>query len=233
MQFKVSNLCAGYGHVQVLNQVALSMDKKEILVILGRNGMGKTTLMRTIMGSCNITAGRVCIDDQELTRLQSFEIARAGIAYVPQGRRIFPKLTVKENLIVGTRSRVDGKTEIPEEVWSYFPILHDRQGQLGGTLSGGQQQQLAIARALCGNPRILLLDEPSEGIQPNLVQLLGRILLQIVKETDLAVLLVEQNLDLILQTASRYLVMEKGTILHAGGPEELKDEKKIGAFLTI
>ena len=155
------------------------------------------------------------------------------MAYVPQGRGIFAKLTVRENLLVGTRAQRDGAGCIPDEVFAYFPILQERLNQAGGTLSGGEQQMLAIARALCGQPAVLLLDEPSEGIQPTIVQELGRIIGRISESSGTSVLLVEQNIDLALETSRRCLVMEKGRIVHEGTPDDLRDEAVLSSFLAI
>ena len=154
-------------------------------------------------------------------------------AYVPQGRGIFAKLSVRENLLVGTRAQRNGTGTIPDEVFSYFPILQERLDQAGGTLSGGEQQMLAIARALCGHPAVLLLDEPSEGIQPSIVQELGRIIARISASSGTSVLLVKQNIDLALETSGRCLVMEKGRIVHEGAPDDLRDEAVLSKYLAI
>jgi branched-chain amino acid transport system ATP-binding protein len=222
---------AGYGAVRVLNDVTFRLAPKEILVLLGRNGVGKTTLIRVLMGLLRASAGRIEIDGSDITAAPPYSIARLGIGYVPQGRGIFPKLTVRENLFIGTRAA--GSRPIPPQVFEFFPILGERLDQLGGTLSGGQQQMLAIGRAMCGNPKVLLLDEPSEGIQPDIVHQIGELIRRIVAETDLAVLLVEQNLDLGLGAATRCIIMEKGTIVREGRPDEFRDERVLREYLAI
>ena len=235
---RVHDLAAGYGSVQVLNGVALELRDAEVLVLLGRNGVGKTTLMRTLIGLLRPHRGRIELNGADVTGRPPHQIARLGIGYVPQGRGIFPKLTVRENLLVGMRARTDrrggdGAAAIPEEVFGYFPILRERLGQAGGTLSGGQQQMLAIGRALCGRPTVLLLDEPSEGIQPSIVHQLGQIIRDIVRETGISVLLVEQNLDLGLGVATRCIIMEKGAIVKEGRAEEFQDEAILREYLAI
>jgi branched-chain amino acid transport system ATP-binding protein len=233
---QVSDIHAAYGSAPVLTGVDLALAEGEVLGLLGRNGVGKSTLMRVLIGLLRPTRGSVALDGTRLTGLPPHRIARHGVAFVPQGRGVFAKLTVRENLLVGTRARAGRGAEpatIPEEVFGYFPILRERLGQQGGTLSGGQQQMLAIARALCGRPRVLLLDEPSEGIQPNIVQEIGRLIRRIVESTGTAVLLVEQNLDLALRLARRVMVMEKGRIVHEGGPEDLRDETMLRRHLAI
>lgn len=230
---RVSGLAASYGAVPVLTEVDLTLDKGEILVLLGRNGVGKTTLVRTIVGQLKPSRGRIEFDGRDITGQRPHRIARLGIGYVPQGRGIFPKLTVRENLLVGTRARRDGKAVIPGAVFDYFPVLRERLDQLGGTMSGGQQQMLAFGRALCSDPQLLLLDEPSEGIQPSIVQQLGRIIREIVENTGMSVLLVEQNIDLALGVGRRFLVMEKGAIVHEGTADEFKDEAVLSEYLAI
>jgi urea ABC transporter ATP-binding protein UrtE len=230
---RVEVVHASYGAVPVLTGVDLELRDGEILVLLGRNGVGKTTLMRVLIGLLKPTSGRIELEGRCITRSRPHAIACAGVAYVPQGRGIFPRLTVRENLMVGTRARTDGSDVIPEQVFAYFPWLKERLGQMGGTLSGGEQQMLAIGRALCGQPKVMLLDEPSEGIQPNIVHELGGLIRSVVEATGIAVLLVEQNLDLALQVAHRVLVMEKGRIVHEGAPDDFRDEKTIREFLAI
>lgn len=223
---------AAYGEVPVLTGVSLSVQSGETLALLGRNGVGKTTLMRSLIGLLRPTSGSISLDGEEIAGLPSNRIARRGVAFVPQGRGIFAKLSVRENLLVGTRA--GGRAaEIPEEVFTYFPVLKERLTQAGGTLSGGQQQQLAIARAFCGKPKVLLLDEPSEGIQPNIVQDIGTIVRDIVKESGIATLLVEQNLDLARHMADRCAVMEKGQIVYEGDAEDLHDEALLTGYLAL
>jgi urea ABC transporter ATP-binding protein UrtE len=219
--------------VQVLNGVNLELADNEVLAMIGRNGVGKTTLMKVLIGLLKTTQGKIQLNGQEISRCLPHFISRNGIAYVPQGRGIFPKLSVKENLMIGTRAQNKKSARIPAVIYDYFPILKERLHQRGGTLSGGEQQMLALARALCGDPKILLLDEPSEGIQPSIVQQIGELILQIVADANLSVLLVEQNLDLAIQVASRFLVMEKGEIVYEGKPDDFKNENIIKRFLAI
>ena len=230
---KVSNLHATYSTVPVLTGVDCELGRGEVLALLGRNGVGKTTLMKALIGLLRPTEGRVELDGNAIEGLPPHRIARLGMAYVPQGRGIFAKLSVRENLLVGTRAQRGGTGAIPDDVFAYFPILKERLNQAGGTLSGGEQQMLAIARALCGHPAVLLLDEPSEGIQPSIVQELGRIIARISESSGTSVLLVEQNIDLALETSGRCLVMEKGQIVHEGAPDDLRDEAVLSKYLAI
>jgi len=229
----VQNICASYGTVQVLNGVNFNLNENEVLALVGRNGVGKTTLMKVLIGLLQSISGNVDLNGKSITNLPPYIISRNGIAYVPQGRSIFPKLTVLENLQIGTRSQSSRPARIPPEIFSYFPILEKRLSQYGGTLSGGEQQMLSIARALCGLPKILLLDEPSEGIQPSIVQQLGDIIIQIVKNSDISVLLVEQNLDLALHVAQRFIAMEKGSIVYEGTAENFRDESIQKEYLAL
>jgi urea ABC transporter ATP-binding protein UrtE len=229
----VRNLSAGYDSVPVLDNITLDVRAGEIVVILGRNGVGKSTLMKTLAGALPPSSGSVIFQGTEIAGWRPNQIARQGLAYVPQGRGIFPKLTVQENLLLGTRARRDRSGAIPDAIYTHFPILRERAFQDGGTLSGGQQQQLAIGRAMCGDPRLLLLDEPSEGIQPNIVWQIGQFLTTIARESQISVVLVEQNLDLALNVGDRCLVMEKGRIVHSGTPDEFRNEEVLRKFLAI
>ncbi len=229
----VRNLSAGYDSVPVLDNIAFDVRAGEIVVILGRNGVGKSTLMKTLSGVLPPSSGSVVFQGTEIAGWRSSQIARQGLAYVPQGRGIFPKLTVQENLLLGTRAKRDRSGAIPETIYTHFPILRERAFQHGGTLSGGQQQQLAIGRAMCGDPRLLLLDEPSEGIHPNIVWQIGQFLRTIARESQISVVLVEQNLDLALNVGDRCLVMEKGRIVHSGTPDEFRNEEVLRKFLAI
>jgi urea ABC transporter ATP-binding protein UrtE len=229
----IQNVHAAYGAVPVLLGVDLELRSGDILVLFGRNGVGKTTLMRALIGLLKPFRGRIEFDGRDITGQPPHRIAKAGIAYVPQGRGIFPKLSVNENLRIGTRARQEGNDTVPERVFEYFPILKKRGEQAGGTLSGGEQQMLAFGRALCGNPKLLLLDEPSEGIQPNIVHQLGTIIRQLVDRTSVSVLLVEQNLDLGLRIGTSCAVMEKGRIVHQGSPQDFHDEAMLRRLLAI
>lgn len=209
----IEDLSAAYGGAPVLHQIALDIAPNEIVGVLGCNGAGKSTLVKAIMGLLPQVTGDIRFYDEPITGLRTHEIARRGIGLVPQGRWIFPKLTVRENLMMGTRA---AGGDIPEMVFDYFPVLKARLRQEGGTLSGGEQQVLAIARALCGRPKLLLLDEPSDGVQPNLVDLISEVIPALCRASQLAVLLVEQNLDLVLRSARRCVVLENGRVVHAG-----------------
>lgn len=230
---EVKNLQAGYGAVPVLHGTSFRVERGETLVLLGRNGVGKTTLLRALMGVIRPSAGQVLLHGADVMGRAPHAMARSGVAYVPQGRGIFPKLTVEENLLVGLRARRDGQTTIPDAIFEYFPILHERFGQLGGTFSGGQQQILALARALCGAPDVLLLDEPSEGIQPSIVQQIGDLLLTFNRDLGLTVLLVEQNLELARRAGTRCLVMARGRIAQSLNREALNDEAKVFEALAL
>lgn len=231
--FAVEGLRSGYGLLPVLQGIDLVAAAGEVVALLGRNGAGKTTLMRTVAGALPVTTGRILLDDLDLTRLPAFRRSRSGIAHVPQGRGIFGRLTVAENLEVGTRAAGGRRAAALDAVLAEFPTLAERRRQLAGTLSGGQQQLLAIARALCGSPQILLLDEPAEGIQPNFVHQIAELLPRLARSRGLGVILVEQNLDLVLRAATRCLVMEKGRIVHAAQPDKLQDEALLKELLAL
>ena len=198
----ITRLTAAYGTIPVLTGVDLAVAKGEVLALLGRNGVGKTTLLRVVAGLLAAASGRITLEGVALNGLPAHAIARLGVALVPQGRGILAKLSVRENLVVGGRAAAERMPVPLEEILSRFPILRDRLDQPGGTLSGGQQQQLAIARALAARPTVMLLDEPTEGIQPNVVHDLAVLIATLTRESGLAVLLVEQNIDFALHTAS-------------------------------
>ncbi|WP_028203760.1 ABC transporter ATP-binding protein [Paraburkholderia nodosa] len=211
---RIENLCAGYGDVDVVHNLTLDVLPDEVLGVLGCNGAGKTTLVKAIMGLLPRVSGQVVFMEQPVMGLRTHQIARRGIGLVPQGRWIFPKLTVRENLLMGAQAA--GGADILDDIFDYFPVLKSRLSQQGGTLSGGEQQVLAIARALCGRPKLLLLDEPSDGVQPNLVERIGEVIPELCRRSKLSVLLVEQNLDLVLQSARRCIVLSNGRLVHAG-----------------
>ena len=210
---------AAYGMSQVLSEIALAVGAGEAVALLGRNGVGKTTLLRTIIGLHAVRGGSIAFCDEDVTRLPAYRRARLGIGYVPQGRGIFPQLTVEENLGVGA-SALQGRkpATVPDAapLYDLFPALARLRARKGGVLSGGEQQQLALARALLGKPRLLLLDEPTEGIQPSVVQEIERILGTVRRELGIALLLVEQHLDFAWAIADRYYVMQRGTIVKSG-----------------
>jgi len=232
---KVEGLAAGYqAGSDVLQGLSLGLDSGETVALMGRNGMGKTTLLRTIMGHLRISAGRISFDEHDITGRRPFEISNLGIAYVPQGREIFAGFTVEENLLLGVLGKRGLAPRVPDRIHDWFPILAARRSQKAGTLSGGEQQQLAIARALIGRPRLLLLDEPSEGIQPSIVHGLGTTLRTIAAEERLTMLLVEQNLDLVLQLAGRCLFVENGRLVDETAPARLRaDPTLLHRYLSV
>jgi len=210
---EVTGLRSNYGATPILTGVDLSVGKGEIVALIGRNGVGKTTTMRCLIGLLRASGGTIRYDGQDVTRMSADDRARLGIGYVPQGRDVFPRMTVDENLQVG--ELIGGGRQKPrmDLVFECFPILKERRKQMAGTMSGGQQQQLAIGRVLIGAPALILLDEPSEGVQPSIVQLICRVLRSIRDELGTTILFVEQNLDTILTMAERGYVMEKGHVV--------------------
>jgi ABC-type branched-subunit amino acid transport system ATPase component len=234
---RIEGLIGGYHGPAVLHGIQLAVGAAEVIGILGRNGAGKSTLLRAIVGLLPETRGRIEFQGQALVGLPTHRIARLGVSYIPQGRGIFPKLSVLENLQTGTRAVADrqtgGRAGIPERVFEYFPILKQRLSQSGGTMSGGEQQMLAIARALCGRPKLLLMDEPSDGIQPNIVEMLSVAIPQIAREEKMSVLLVEQNLDLALSASQRCIAMDRGVLVKDGTPKEFEDPTLLQQHLAI
>lgn len=231
----VRGLTAGYIRgAPVLKGLDLDVARGDAVALMGRNGMGKTTFVKALMGVLPHIAGSVRFLDRELVGQPPYRISNAGIAYVPQGREIFPDFTVEQNLTMG-RIGKPGLRDAPVDfVYEYFPILAERRRQLGGTMSGGQQQQLAIARALVGRPQLLLLDEPSEGIQPSIVQEIAAILSRIVAEEQLTVIVVEQNLDLVRRLAGHIRFIENGVIKSGVAVDEInKDPALIGRYLSV
>lgn len=213
-----------YGRSHVLQDFSMAVPERGILAVLGRNGVGKTTVLRTIMGLTDGARGTIRLDDRDLLGTPTHARARAGIAYVPQGREIFPDFTIRENILMGCYARSDGVQRMPDLVPELFPYLRDNLDRPGGVLSGGQQQQLAIARALAAAPRILLLDEPCEGIQPSIVEEIEKVILRINKELGIAVVLVEQNVAFARRACDRFVIVEKGRVTVAGTPDQLTDE---------
>ncbi len=220
----ISNLHFSYGAVQALRDVSMVMQPGEITCVMGRNGVGKTTLMKNIMGVLKSSRGSISLDDQNVANLPSHKRAKAGLAWVAQGRLIFPKLTVMENLRIGLEGRTDKVKQIPEEIFELFPVLKQMSHRMGGDLSGGQQQQLAIGRALAGNPKVLLLDEPTEGIQPNIIQHIGQVLRKLATERNMTVVLVEQYLDFVREFGKRFYIMNRGQVCYSGQTAELTPE---------
>ena len=224
---RLSDLRAGYGTAAVLQGVDLTLGAGERVAVLGRNGVGKTTLMRAISGAIACTGGELSFNGTDLVSLRPYERARLGIAHVPQGRDIFPKLTVAENLKVGAAAAGRSKDIDLDGIYDEFPLLAARRRDRGGSLSGGQQQILALARALASGPALLLLDEPSEGIQPSILDEIAEVIEHINSERGIAVLLVEQNLDFAARIARRGLIMEKGEIIESLDTTELRNDRDL------
>jgi urea transport system ATP-binding protein len=220
----VRDLHQYYGGSHTLRGASLDVAEGSCTVVMGRNGVGKTTLLKTIMGLVAVRSGSVRFGERELVAASVAERARVGIGYVPQGREIFPELTVEENLRVGTLARRRGRRDIPELVFRLFPVLRSMMKRRGGNLSGGQQQQLAIARALTLEPRCILLDEPTEGIQPSIVHELGEVIRRLYTEEKVSVLLVEQKLPFARRVAGRFFLMERGSVVASGSMDALSDD---------
>jgi urea ABC transporter ATP-binding protein UrtE len=229
----VADVHVAYGRTPALQGVSLDVHAGEIVSIIGRNGVGKTTLMKTIIGLLQVSRGTVTIDGQEVTRLPAYARARRGVGYVPQGRMIFAELTVEENLLIGADLNRTAARTLVDEVLVEFPRLAERYRQRGGTLSGGEQQMLAIARALVGGPKVLLLDEPSEGIQPSIVQEIEARIASINRARGLAIILVEQNIEFAAALARRVYVMEKGRIAREISPDNVMDEEIVREYLAV
>jgi urea transport system ATP-binding protein len=229
---RIEQLQTAYGETLILRDVELTVNPGEVVCLMGRNGVGKTTLLKSIIGLLRPRAGRVVFNGKDLTRAAPDVHARAGIGYVPQGREIFPHLTVEENLRIGLLANPARPRTIPEQVLDYFPMLKPLLGRKGGVLSGGQQQQLAIARALVAEPKLLILDEPTEGIQPSIITLIGQVLKTLKQAGTMSVLLVEQYLEFALKLADSYYVMEKGAIVLSGTSADL-DKETIKPYLAF
>lgn len=228
---QLTSVSTAYGGAVVNRNVSLELNKGEILSLIGRNGVGKSTLAKAIIGLHPILSGSVIFNNREITRMAANLRAQLGIGYVPQGRGIFVDMTVEDNLRMG--GLIGAEAKPLAHVFELFPMLKDRKKQLGGTLSGGQQQMLSIGRVLVGTPRILILDEPSDGIQPNVVEQIGEMCRKLNSDTNLPVLLIEQNLDLIVACAHRCAVMEKGSITSMLNPKELENPNVAKQALAI
>jgi urea transport system ATP-binding protein len=221
-----------YQESHILWDIDLSIQQGDCICIMGRNGVGKTTLLKTIMGLLPARSGRIDFMGASMTSRPVADRARRGIAYVPQGREIFPQLTVEENLRVGLFARNDKVRQIPEEIFDLFPVLKTMLKRRGGDLSGGQQQQLAIGRALTINPRLLILDEPTEGIQPNIIKDIGEIIIKLNAEKNITVLMVEQKLAFARHVAKQFCIMDKGRVMAKGDMDNLNDEL-VNTHLTV
>ena len=226
----VRGLRAGYGQSEALHGLDFSLGQAEILVVVGRNGMGKSTLMRSLIGAIPVKAGTIELNGTDIAKLPSHLRVKAGLAYVPQGRMVFPTMTVQDNIETGLF--VHGGKTVPPDIYELFPVLKEMRARRGGNLSGGQQQQLAIARALATNPEVLLLDEPTEGIQPSIILELGRTLRRIRDERGLSIIASEQVLSFALDIADRVIVLEGGTIVHEDNRADV-DQETVARYLAV
>ena len=227
---EVTDLYSAYGQSEALHGITFTANKNETVAIMGRNGMGKTTLFKTLMGVMPAKSGRIAVAGREVTKDESYLRVAKGIAYVPQGRMIFPTLTVEENIQTGLENAKVRK--IPEEIYALFPVLFDMRGRKGGNLSGGQQQQLAIARALVTEPKVLLLDEPTEGIQPSIIKDIARALNEIRKLRGITIVVSEQVLSFAMDVADRLFVIEGGRLVHES-PRASTDTARIKQYLSV
>jgi urea transport system ATP-binding protein len=227
---EVLSLNAGYNQSHVIHDFSFKLAPREILAVVGRNGMAKTTLLKSILGILPLKSGSIKVGDTDVSRLEPHERVRAGLAFVPQGRMIFPSLTVLENLMSGVRG-VLAESDL-NEIFSLFPVLRDMRYRKGGNLSGGQQQQLAIGRALLTRPRVLVLDEPTEGIQPSIIKEIARVLRDIVKLRDLSIVVTEQVLSFVLDACDRLLVVERGRVIHEDTRERV-DAERVKRLLSV
>ncbi|MCS5632016.1 MAG: urea ABC transporter ATP-binding subunit UrtE [Pirellulaceae bacterium] len=221
---KIEQVSFSYGSIRTLREVDMVMQPGEVTCIVGRNGVGKTTLLKNIMGVLKPNSGSITVDDRVVTNMTAYKRARIGLGLVPQGRQIFPRMTVEENLFVGLEASPVPTRNIPEFVYDLFPVLQEMKGRVGGDLSGGQQQQLAIARTLVGSPKVMLLDEPTEGIQPNIIQYIGQVLQQLAREQNMTIILVEQYLDFVHEFGDRFYLMNRGKSVAGGTTDELTAE---------
>jgi urea transport system ATP-binding protein len=230
---EIEGLSAGYGSTLVLQGIDLAVERGEIVAVIGRNGVGKTTMMRCLIGQLPVRAGAIRLRGKDISALPPERRAQAGFGYIPQGRELFPRMSVEENLKIGEMIGDPRGRKFQAQVYGYFPILAERRRQRAGTLSGGQQQQLAIGRALVGNPDILLLDEPSEGIQPSIIEEISQVLRRINQELGTTILFVEQNLDMIMALTRRCYVMDKGRIVAEIPSSKLGDPETVKHHLQI
>jgi len=227
----VKGLSAYYGESIILKDINLKIDKGQVVCLLGRNGVGKTTFLKSIMGLVKTPRGSISLEGIEMIKMPTYSRALQGIGYVPQGRDIFPQLTVYENLLLGLE-RNKNKGALDESIYDLFPVLKTMLKRKGGDLSGGQQQQLAIARALVSNPKLLLLDEPTEGIQPSIIQEIARVIKKLKSKGDITMLIVEQYLEFVLEVTDYFYVMDKGSIVMEGNTKDV-DPQKIQEKIAI
>jgi len=233
---RLKNISSYYGESIALKNISLEIELGKFYGILGKNGMGKTTLLKTIMGLMSKTTGEMFLEDKTITKLPTNQRAKSGLGYVPQGRGILPQFTVEENMMLGAFARdnenQDNLANDVEFVLELFPILKDFQKRRGGDLSGGQQQQLAIARALLTKPKVLILDEPTEGIQPNIVEEIEDVLVKLNKELKLSIILVEQSVGFVKKAANNFIILERGEIVESGTASQISDQL-VNKYLTI
>lgn len=228
--FEVSQLNVAYGESHVIHDISLSVDAMESVAVMGRNGMGKTTLLKSLIGLLPMRSGHIRLNGHELSGLPSYKRVKQGLAFVPQGRMVFPFLTVEQNILTGAEH--SGHRTVPDYLYRFFPVLQEMKHRKGGNLSGGQQQMLAIARALISDPKVLILDEPTEGIQPSIIKELAQTLNVLRAERGFAIVISEQVLSFALDLADRFLVIDRGRIVH----DELRaglDQEKVRSFLTV
>jgi urea transport system ATP-binding protein len=226
----VNNLEVSYGQSRVIHDLSFTVGGEEILAIMGRNGMGKTTLLKSLIGILPSKSGSIKLADKEISSLASYERVRNGVAFVPQGRMIFPMLTVTENILTGARGAI--AQSVWDEIYALFPVLRDMRNRKGGNLSGGQQQQLAIARALVTAPKVLVLDEPTEGIQPSIIKDIARALKEIRQLRKLAIIVTEQAVSFMMEVCDRALVIERGRFIHEA-PRASLDAEKVKSLLSV
>ena len=228
--FEIENLQVSYGQSQVIHGLNFTANKNETLAIMGRNGMGKTTLFKSLMGILPSKATKATVDGVDLQGSATHDRVMKGLAYVPQGRWIFPNMTVQENIETGLEK--SSSREIPEDIYALFPVLFDMRKRKGGNLSGGQQQQLAIARALVTNPKVLLLDEPTEGIQPSIIKDIAKVLNEIRKMREITIIVSEQVLSFTMEVADRIIVIDKGRFIHEDTRDNV-DAAKVKSYLSV
>ena len=227
---EISDLQVSYGQSQVIHGISFKAEKNETLAIMGRNGMGKTTLFKSLMGILPSKAAKATVDGKDINGKESFQRVASGLAYVPQGRMIFPSMTVLENIQTGMEK--SATRDVPDDIYALFPVLFDMRNRKGGNLSGGQQQQLAIARALVTNPKVLMLDEPTEGIQPSIIKDIAKALNEIRKMREITIIVSEQVLSFTMEIADRIIVIDKGKFIHEDKRGDV-DAAKIKGYLSI